>query len=81
LNVHGRAIDCAAGCEDGQMTKKTLTIQQYKSAARRPAYQGATLKGLGLNKIGRTRVIIDTPASRGMVASVAHMVRIVDDKK
>jgi large subunit ribosomal protein L30 len=63
------------------MTKKTFTIEQYKSAARRPAYQEATLKGLGLNKIRRRRTIIDTPASRGMVASVAHMVRIVDDKK
>jgi large subunit ribosomal protein L30 len=63
------------------MTKKTFTVEQYKSAARRPSYQGETLKGLGLNKIGRKRSLIDTPASRGMVASVAHMVRIVDDKK
>ena len=63
------------------MTKKTFTIEQYKSGARRPASQNATLKGLGLNKIRRQRSIVDTPASRGMVASVAHMVRIVDDKK
>lgn len=63
------------------MTKKTITVEQYKSAARRPSYQQATLKGLGLNKIGRRRQIVDTPASRGMVASVAHMVRIVDEKK
>jgi large subunit ribosomal protein L30 len=63
------------------MTKKTFTVEQYKSGARRPEYQCQTLKGLGLNKIGRRRSLIDTPASRGMVASVAHMVRIVDDKK
>jgi large subunit ribosomal protein L30 len=61
------------------MTKK-ITIEQYKSGARRPAYQNETLKGLGLNKIGRRREIVDTPASRGMVASVAHMVRIVEKK-
>jgi large subunit ribosomal protein L30 len=61
------------------MTKK-ITIEQYKSAARRPAYQNDTLKGLGLNKIGRRREIADTPASRGMLASVAHLVRIVEKK-
>ncbi len=60
---------------------KTFTVEQYKSGARRPAYQCQTLKGLGLNKIGRRREIVDTPAMRGMVASVAHMVRIVEDKK
>lgn len=59
---------------------KTITIEQYKSAARRPAYQNETLKGLGLNKIGRRREIADTPASRGMLASVAHMVRIIEKK-
>jgi large subunit ribosomal protein L30 len=63
------------------MSKKTFTIEQYRSPARRPAKQLETLKGLGLNKIGRRRSIVDTPASRGMVASVAHMVRVVDDKK
>jgi large subunit ribosomal protein L30 len=62
------------------MTKK-ITIEQYKSGARRPAYQGDTLKGLGLNKIGRRREVVDSPAMRGMIASVAHMVRIVEDKK
>lgn len=60
---------------------KTFTIEQFRSAARRPAKQTETLKGLGLNKIGRRRTIVDTPASRGMVASVAHLVRIVTDEK
>jgi large subunit ribosomal protein L30 len=63
------------------MSQKTFTIEQYRSPARRPAKQLATLKGLGLNKIGRRRSLVDTPAARGMVASVAHMVRIVDEKK
>ncbi len=60
--------------------KKTFTIEQFRSAARRPAKQTETLKGLGLNKIRRRRTIIDTPSSRGMVQSVRHLVRIVDDK-
>jgi large subunit ribosomal protein L30 len=62
------------------MTKK-ITVEQYKSAARRPIHQGETLKGLGLNKIGRRNDVPDTAATRGMIASVAHMVRIVSDKK
>lgn len=60
---------------------KTFTIQQVKSAARRPAYQTETLKSLGLNKIGRTNDVPDNPAMRGRVASVAHLVQIVDEKK
>jgi large subunit ribosomal protein L30 len=63
------------------MTAKTITVQQYKSGARRPAYQNATLKGLGLNKIGRQRTLPDTAPIRGMIASVAHMVRIVEPAK
>jgi large subunit ribosomal protein L30 len=60
---------------------KTIKIQQVKSAARRPAYQTETLKGLGLNKIGRTAEVPDTPATRGRIASVAHMVQVVTDTK
>jgi large subunit ribosomal protein L30 len=62
------------------MTKKTLTVRQTASAARREKSQGATLVGLGLNKIGRERVLEDTPAVRGMIAKVAHMVTIVEEK-
>ena len=61
------------------MTKK-ITVEQFKSAARRPSHQGATLKGLRLNKVGRRSEVPDTPATRGMIASVAHMVRVVEDK-
>jgi large subunit ribosomal protein L30 len=63
------------------MTMKTITIRQVKSAARRPSYQTETLKGLKLNKIGRTAQVPDTPAMRGMVASVAHLVQVVDETK
>jgi large subunit ribosomal protein L30 len=60
--------------------KKTIVVEQYASAARRPAIQTATLKGLGLNKIRRQRELEDTPAVRGMVNKVAHMVRIVEER-
>ena len=43
--------------------------------------QRATLKGLGLNKIGRSREIVDTPATRGMIRKVQHLVRVVGDAK
>ena len=57
--------------------KKTLTVRQVRSQARRPALQEATLKGLGLGKIGREKVLEDTPAVRGMIRKVAHLVQVV----
>ena len=58
----------------------TIKIEQVSSAIGRPAEQRATLKGLRLNKIGRQSVIKDTPAARGMIAKVAHLVRVVESK-
>jgi len=60
--------------------KKTIVVQQYASAARRPAIQTATLKGLGLNKLNRTRELEDTPAVRGMVNKIPHLVRIIEER-
>ena len=60
--------------------KKTIVVMQTASAARRPAVQTATLKGLGLNKIRRTRELEDTPSVRGMVHAVRHMVKIVEER-
>ena len=59
--------------------KKTLTVRQIKSPARRPAIQAATLRGLGLGKIRRTRVLEDTPSVRGMIHSISHLVEIVEE--
>ena len=59
--------------------KKTVTIQQTGSPLRRPADQRATLVGLGLNKINRRSTLEDTPAVRGMIRKVAHMVRVVEE--
>lgn len=58
---------------------KTIKVRQTASPIRRPKDQRATLVGLGLNKIGRERVLEDTPSVRGMIAKVAHMVEIVED--
>jgi len=62
------------------MTKKTVTIEQIASANRRPAKQTHTLRGLGLDKLHRQRTLEDTPSVRGMINSVAHLVRVVDEK-
>jgi len=58
---------------------KTIKVRQTGSPIRRPKDQLATLKGLGLNKIGRVRELEDTPAVRGMVRKVAHLVEIVEE--
>ena len=60
--------------------KKTVTVQQIGSPLRRPGDQRATLIGLGLNKMNRQRTLEDTPAVRGMIAKVAHLVRVVDSQ-
>jgi large subunit ribosomal protein L30 len=57
---------------------KTITVQQVHSPQRRPGEQRATLVGLGLNKMNRTATLQDTPAVRGMIAKVAHLVRVVE---
>jgi large subunit ribosomal protein L30 len=58
---------------------KTVTVEQIRSAARRPEIQTRTLKGLGLNKMRRRRTLEDTPAVRGMIHSVRHLVRVVEE--
>jgi len=58
---------------------KTVTVEQTGSPIRRPHHQRATLIGLGLNKLRRRKTLQDTPAVRGMIAKVAHLVRVVDE--
>ena len=60
------------------MAKKTVRVKQVKSPQRREASQRATLVGLGLNKISKERELEDTPAVRGMIAKVKHLVEIVN---
>ena len=59
---------------------KTLKAEQTGSPMRREHTQRETLVGLGLNKIGRSRDLPDTPMTRGMIDKVKHLVRIVDGK-
>ena len=61
-----------------EKTGKTITVEQTGSPLRRPADQRQTLVGLGLNKMHRVRTLEDTPAVRGMIAKVSHLVRVVD---
>jgi large subunit ribosomal protein L30 len=58
---------------------KTIKVEQIASPMRRNNTQRATLIGLGLDKIGRTRELPDTAATRGMIRKLHHLVRVVDD--
>ncbi|MEI4231690.1 50S ribosomal protein L30 [Roseovarius sp. D22-M7] len=59
---------------------KTIVVKQIGSPIRRPEKQRQTLIGLGLNKMHKTRELEDTPAVRGMIAKIPHMVQIVEEK-
>ena len=59
---------------------KTIKVKQTGSPQRRHHSQRATLIGLGLNKIGRTKDLPDTPMTRGMIHKVKHLVRVVNEK-
>lgn len=56
----------------------TVTVRQTGSPIRRPGDQRATLIGLGLNKMHKTRTLEDTPQVRGMIRKVAHLVEVVE---
>jgi large subunit ribosomal protein L30 len=69
-----------AGKQARPKSGKTVTVEQIASPHRRPADQQQTLIGLGLNKMRRRRTLEDTPAVRGMIHKIRHLVRVVDDK-
>jgi large subunit ribosomal protein L30 len=58
---------------------KTVKVEQVGSPIRRRHDQRETLVGLGLNKVGRVAELADTPATRGMIRKVAHLVRVVGE--
>jgi len=62
-------------------SKKTVIVRQIRSANRKPDTQAATLRGLGLGKIRRTRTLEDTPSTRGMIFAVRHLVEVVEESK
>ncbi|MFP3920360.1 MAG: 50S ribosomal protein L30 [Dichotomicrobium sp.] len=57
----------------------TVTVEQVRSANRKPEAQRQTLIGLGLNKMHRRRTLKDTPQVRGMIAKIPHLVRVVEE--
>ncbi len=57
---------------------KSIKVEQVGSPIRRQHTQRETLIGLGLNKIGRVAELPDTPATRGMITKVKHLVRVVE---
>jgi large subunit ribosomal protein L30 len=59
---------------------KTILVKQIASPSRRPDVQRQTLIGLGLNKVGKTRELEDTPSVRGMVRAIPHLVTIVEER-
>ena len=59
---------------------KTIVVKQVGSPIRRPKIQRETLKGLGLNKMHKERELEDTPSVRGMVESIPHLVKIVEER-
>ena len=60
--------------------KKSVTLVQIGSPIGRRRDQEETLKGLGLNKRHRRRTLEDTPAVRGMVNKVKHLVRVLEER-
>jgi len=61
--------------------RKTITVTQTGSPIGRRHDQRETLIGLGLNKRHRTKELPDTPETRGMIAKVAHLVRVETESK
>jgi large subunit ribosomal protein L30 len=59
-------------------TAKTIRVKQIGSPVRRRFDQRQTLIGLGLNRIDRVAELPDTAATRGMIAKVQHLVRVLD---
>jgi large subunit ribosomal protein L30 len=59
-----------------EIGKGRLRVTQLRSPIGRKWDQKATLVGLGLDKINRSRELEDTPAVRGMIAKVRHLVRV-----
>ena len=61
------------------MADGKVKVTQTASPIGRPADQRQTLIGLGLNKLHRTRELEDTPAVRGMINKVSHLIRVEED--
>ena len=63
---------------DEKAAANTIKIQYYRSAIGFNVNQKLIVKGLGFRKLNATREVADTPAIRGMVAKIPHLIRIVE---
>lgn len=61
-----------------EKAKKTIVVRQIGSPLRRDARQALYLKSLGLGKMNRTRELLDTPAVRGLITKVSHMIEVIE---
>ena len=77
-----KAVPAKAGApkQAKQISGKSVTVRQIRSANRKPDEIAATLRGLGLGKIRRERTLEDTPAVRGMIRKVSNLIEIVGQK-
>ena len=53
-----------------------LKVTLIRSGTNRPQRHKDTIKGLGLTRMQKTVILNDTPAIRGMIRAVSHMVRV-----
>ena len=60
-------------------TRGSLRVQQIKSGIGYSGQQKATLRALGLGKMGRSRELPDTASVRGMLAKIPHLVAVLGD--
>jgi large subunit ribosomal protein L30 len=66
---------------DTGTTVGSLRLELYKSPIGYSARQRATVQALGLRRLRQVVVQSDTPAIRGMLAKVSHLVRIVEEER
>jgi large subunit ribosomal protein L30 len=60
------------------MEEKKIQVILVRSGNKRPETQRRTLLGLGLTKMNRTVLVKDTPAIRGMIRKISHLVKVVE---
>ncbi len=60
------------------MAKKTIRIQYFRSSIGRSGHQKRMVKSLGLRRLNQIVEREDTPAVRGVVAKVPHLLQIVE---
>ena len=62
----------------GKIMVNKIYVKQIRSPIRRPDVQRKILKGLGLNKMNKISELVDTPAIRGMINKIKHLVQVVE---